>query len=188
MNDPRRFARLRGGDRSAGPGFSVVPSDGMCLSAYLVVRPPSDERKVLLGRLDPSAEWLEVGGLTPDRVRSIGDRWMLPSCHLLLLESPDDAARRIAREQLASELPRVEGLSVHSEGYRRPGETEGDPHWDLQFVYRVRWSSDRPPVAPVWRELAFRDLDRLPREEIARAQGDVLDLVGLSPGAGRGRA
>lgn len=167
-----------------GPDVSVVPENGMCLSVFLVLRPQGEDRRVLFGRLDPSARWDEIGALGRARVASISERWMLPASHLLLFESPEEAGRRVAREQLGLELTTFEGSSVHSEAYRRPGVTTGDPHWDLHFVYRARWPKSGPPRAPAFRELAFLDLDRLSREEIARGHGDVLDLVGLSPRPG----
>ena len=190
MNEDRRFARLRRGIAPDDPATSVVPENGMCLSAYLVVRPKDDDRKVLLGRLDPSAPWMWIGALDPPRLSRIGTAWMLPSSQLLLFESPRDAARRIAREQLDTELDAFEGAEFFSEAYPSAARPTGDPHWDLHFVFRARWPSRSPPRAYPWKELAFVDLDRLGREEIARLQGDVLDLVGLSPGppTPRGRA
>lgn len=182
MNEDRRFARLRRGIATDAPGTSVVPENGMCLSAYLIVRPNGEDRKVLLGRLDPNAPWPWIGALGPDRVSRIGEAWMLPSSQLLLFESPEEGVRRIAREQLESELPPVESSRFFSEAYPLAAHPTGDPHWDFHFVYQARWPSAAPPRAYPWKELAFVDLDRVRRDEIARLQGDVLELVGLAPG------
>ena len=157
----------------------------MCLSAFLVLRPPGEERKVLMGRIDPNAPWSWIGALDPTRVTGIGEGWMLPSSHLLLFESPEGAARRIAREQLESDLPPLEGTAFFSDAYPSRAHPTGDPHWDLHFVFRGRWPSENPPRAFPWKELAFVDLDHLRREEIARSQGDVLELAGLAPGGPR---
>jgi hypothetical protein len=181
MSSGRQFARLKRGTEPVGPEFSLVPAEGMCLSAFLVIRPPGAERQVLLGRLDPAASWLELSALDPARVAAIGDRWMLPSCQLLLYESPEDAARRIAREQLAAASITLEGPAVFSDPYYRAGSRTKEMHWDLHFVFRGRWPSDRPPRSPVWRELAFLDPATLSGDEFARNQGDVLALVGLPP-------
>ncbi len=183
MNGGRRFARLRPGTEPAPTGFSTVPDDGFCLSAFVLLRPANQDGKVLFGKLDPGAAWSELGALEPARVAQVGDRWMLPSSQLLLFESPDEAARRIVREQLAARPIPLEGPSVFSEAYRRPGSTANDPHWDLQFVYRGRWPTDRPPRVPVWKELAFLEVAGLDPGQIARNQGDVLALAGLPPRA-----
>src|SRR5206468_4725043 len=61
--------------------------------------------------------WDHIGALDPSRVEAHSHGWMLPSSHLIFRESPDDAARRIAREQL--ELPdlALTGPTVVSEVY-----------------------------------------------------------------------
>ena len=177
-SEPRRFARLRADPGPDHPGTSAVPDDGMCLSAFLVVRPEGRAGEVLMGRIDPAADWATIGGLDPGRVARIARRWMLPSSQLLLFESPTDAADRIAREQLGVPLPGLTGPATFSEAYRRPGAT-GDPHWDLHFVYEARWPSDRFPPSRAFAELGFVRTATLPRAEIARAQADVLALVGV---------
>lgn len=188
MNEDRRFARLRRGVATDSPDTSVVPENGMCLSAFLVVRPKGEDRKVLLGHLDPHAPWSWIGALDSSRLSRIGQGWMLPSSQLLLFESPQEAARRIAREQLETDLPPIETSGVFSEAYPSQAHPTGDPHWDFHFVFQVRWPSAQPPRAYPWKELAFVDLNRLRREEIARFQGDVLELAGLPPGPRRGWA
>ena len=185
MTPPRRFARLRRGSVAEVPGYSVVPENGLCLSTCLVIRPPREDRRVLLGRLDPRAPWLEIGGLDPTRVARIGDSWMLPSSQLLFFETPEESAHRIAREQLYSELPPIEGTYFNAEAYPSAGHPNGDPHWDFYFVYRARWPTDEPPRAAPFRSLEFADLDRVRPVEIARGQGDVLALAGLAPGPSR---
>ena len=160
----------------------MVPENGMCLSAFLVIRPEGEDRKVLLGHLDPNAPWSWIGALGPARLAGIGEGWMLPSSQLLLFESPEEAVRRIAREQLETALPAIETSGFFSEAYPSRAHPEGDPHWDFHFVFQARWPSAKPPRAYPWKELAFVDLDRLGREEIARSQADVLELAGLAPG------
>ena len=185
MGKDRRFARLRRGVATDSPVTSVVPENGLCLSAFLVIRPKGVDRKVLLGHLNPDAPWSWIGALNPARHENIGEGWMLPSSQLLLFESPEEAAYRIAREQLETELPAIESSDVFSEAYPSQAHPKGDPHWDFHFVFRTRWPSANPPRAYPWKELAFVDLDRLRREEIARFQGDVLELAGLPPGRHR---
>jgi len=174
----RRFCRFHGAPPAGSSDTSPLPNDGMCLSAYLIVRPDGRDREVLLGRLDPGADWARIGGLDARRVARIGRRWMLPSSQLLLFESPDDAVHRIADEQLGFSPGPVDGPRVFSEAYARP-ESPGDPHWDLQFVYTARWRDGALPRAPGFSELAFVDVATTPRDAIARSQADVLALAGI---------
>jgi hypothetical protein len=177
----RRFTRLRRSVTGESPGASVVPDAGICLSVFLVLSPPRSTGAVLMGRIDPSAPWSEIGALDPARAAAMGDRWMLPSSQLVFFESPEDAARRILKEQLASPPMPLDGPAVFSEAYRRPGTAATDPHWDFHFVFRGRWPSSTPPRAPAWRHLEFVDVGTTDPAEIARNQGDVLALVGLAP-------
>jgi len=177
----RRFARLAPGT-PLPPGASLVPDSGMCLSVFLVLRSPHDPRRVLMGRVNPEAPWYEVGGLDPGRLERVGRNWMLPSRQLIFFEGPGEAAQVIAREQLGSELPTVSGPSVFSDPSVHPGSTARDPHWDIHFVFDGRWPTATPPSHRMWRELAFVDVPTTPRSEIARGQGDVLELIGLVPG------
>src|SRR3989442_4075768 len=54
-------------------------------------------KRVLMGHMNPKAPWDHIGALDPSRVEAHSRGWMLPSSHLIFLESPDEAARRIAR-------------------------------------------------------------------------------------------
>jgi hypothetical protein len=175
----RRFARLRRGAGPDHPGTLDLPNDGMCLSTFLVVQPEGQAGRVLMGRLDPTADWATIGGLDPARLGQIARRWMLPSSQLLFFESPTESAARIAKEQLGLALPGLTGPRTFSEAYARPGAA-GDPHWDLHFVFEGRWPSPRFPRAKPFAELEFVDVARTPRAEIARSQADVLALVGLA--------
>jgi len=57
---------------------------------------------VLMGHLNTTADWDHIGGLTPDRVEAHSNRWMLPSCHILYDEAPQDTAQRIVRNSWRS--------------------------------------------------------------------------------------
>ncbi|MCI4365897.1 MAG: hypothetical protein L3K10_07580 [Thermoplasmata archaeon] len=178
----RRFARLRPGAPPFAPGDYGVPSDGMCLSAFLVVTAPTDPSRVLLGRMAPNPRWEEVGGLDPARTRRIADRWMLPSRQLQFFESPEEAARGIGEEQLGIQVDPVPTPRIFSETYPRPASAESDPHWDLHFIF-VLTGPASPPRSPLWRELTYVSVGTLSRGTFARGHGDILELVGLSPAA-----
>lgn len=185
----RRFARLRSEIPAGAAGYWTVPDDGLCLNVFLVFRPSDAPGKALLGKLDPAGAWGELAALDPARAGSLADRWILPASQLLLLESPDEAARRLARELLDLELGAVPAPRVFSEAYGRAGaEATQDPHWDLHFVYELAWPAGRALTAAPWKELALLEVARTPRAEIGRGHADVLDLVGLSaPASGAGR-
>ncbi len=175
----RQFARLRRGSVPDSPDVWVVPNDGMCLNVFLVLRPPDHPGQVLLGKVDPSAPWNDLSALGPDRIGRLLSRWILPASQLLLFESPDEGARRVAREQLGMELPELSAPHVFSEAYSRPGMEGKDPHWDLHFVYEIPWPKDRPLRASAWKELQLVDVGRTSRKEFGRGHADVLELVGL---------
>ena len=177
----RRFTRFRRGPIEAYPGAFELPDDGMCLSVFLVLESPRKPGAVLMGKVDPNAPWWDIGALDSKRLGDVGDRWMLPGCQLLMFESPADATRRILKEQLETGGLPLEGPQTFSDPSRRPGTSTRDPHWDFHFVYRGRWPSETPPRAGAWKRLEFVEVARTSRNDIARLQGDVLELVGLRP-------
>lgn len=181
MTDPR-FARFRTGLPAPGSGYSELPNDGMCLSAYLVLESPTRPGEILVGRIDPSGPWEEIGALDPKRAEAIAAQWMLPASHLRLFEGPEEAARRILASQLGVELPVLPPPRIVSEAYARPQSPDRDPHWDLQFIYRATWPIDGTPTHPAWRELRFVDVTTVPVGDFARGHGDILALAGLPPG------
>jgi len=151
----------------------------MCLSVFLVLEAPGHDGSVLLGKLDPTAPWWEIGALDPERLARVGERWMLPSCQLLLFESPEEAARRILKEQLGVGPIPLSGPFVFSDPSVRPGRPGTDPHWDFHFVFRGKWANATPPRFSAWKRLEFVDVATTRPNELARDQADVLELVGL---------
>lgn len=177
----RRFTRLRRGPVAPDSGAAEVPSDGMCLSVFLVLEHPARSGAVLLGKLNPAAPWWEIGAVDPKRFDRIADRWMLPSRQLMFFESPEETANQIFKEQLETDPIALTGPRVFSDPTYRQGP-DADPHWDIHLVYRGTWATPTPPRAKAWTSLEFVDVAKLPRADIARGQGDVLELVGLRPG------
>ncbi|MCI4369922.1 MAG: hypothetical protein L3J81_01170, partial [Thermoplasmata archaeon] len=157
---PRVFARWRR-EADPGPGYAQIPEDGVCLSAFLVLTDPSDPRRVVLGRLDPRADWGRLGALEGSRLERSAGRWMLPASHFLEYESPAEAGRRIASEQLERTDLVLDTPHVVSDPYSRPDAT--GQHWDLDFLFRGRWPAGVPLKAGPWVELAFVDPTTVPR-------------------------
>jgi hypothetical protein len=178
MTTDRRFCRFNKlGDVPFG--MPEVPEGGLCLSAFLVITEPGHGERVLMGHLNPAAPWDHIGALDASRTAVHSKGWMLPSSHLIVNESPDAAAQRIAVEQLERDDLSFSGAKVVSEVYtprRFPGITR---HWDLEFLFRGEWPGGAPPRAAAWTELRFVDLATAARTDIARSHEDVLESAGL---------
>jgi ADP-ribose pyrophosphatase YjhB (NUDIX family) len=174
----RRFARFADG-RPTSDGYWPLPSDGLCLSSFVVLSPMKRPGEVLVGRLDPSAPWARIGALDPVRVRNNSDGWMLPSCRLLYYETPEDAARRILTEQLGLEDVPLGPPLVHSETGPPRRHPHRGSHWDLEFLFRITVAFDRPPTHSAWRELRFVETATTPRAEFTRSHDEVLELAGF---------
>src|SRR2546425_282333 len=184
MTTDRRFSRFSKSPATAAFSVTEIPEEGVCLSAFLIVTEAHDPKRVLMGHMNPKAPWDHIGALDPSRVEAHSRGWMLPSSHLIFRESPDEAARRIAREQL--ELPdlALSGPNVVSEVYtpkRFPGTAH---HWDIEFLFRGQLAATDAPHPSAWTELAFVDLRRTSKAEIARSHEDVIESAGLRFGDG----
>jgi ADP-ribose pyrophosphatase YjhB (NUDIX family) len=179
MTTDRRFCRFNKSPETASFSVTEIPEDGLCLSAFLLVTEPRHPRWVLMGHMNPSAPWDHLGALDPGRVEAHRHGWMLPSSHLIFKEAPDEAARRIAREQL--ELPDLEVSSagVFSEVYRPRRYTGYSEHWDLEFLFRATRSEARLGRPAAWTELRFVDTERAGTADIARSHEDILALAGF---------
>jgi ADP-ribose pyrophosphatase YjhB (NUDIX family) len=167
--DERVFMRLS--KTSQPPRMDEVPDGGLCLSSFLVISRSGRQNHVLMGILDPKAPWERIGALDSKRAELNSRGWMLPSSHLLLHESPQEAASRIAREQLEIEGLRLQGPLVFSEVY---GPKK---HWDIEFVFLGEM--DQPPKASAWSRLEFVDTSTLRRPDFARSHEDILEHVGM---------
>ena len=150
--------------------LSEIPEGGFCLSAFLVISNSRNPKEVLLGHLNPDAPWDHIGALDPARVEMHKNGWLLPACHLIVGESPRDAAKRILREQLELSEQNLEGPMIFSEVY---GEHS---HWDLEFVFLGK--RERVKGTSAWRELRFVDTSKLKKEDFARLHEDILASVG----------
>ncbi len=168
MATQRQFLRV---SSKAGPmRLSEIPEGGFCLSTFLVISNSRNPNEVLLGHLNPESPWDHIGALDPPRVKMNKNGWMLPACHLIVGESPQEAAQRILREQLDLRDQKLEGPMIFSEVY---GEHS---HWDLEFVFLGERGSIRPSSA--WRELRFVDMTKLKKENFSRLHEDILANVG----------
>ncbi len=160
-------------------GMPEPPAGGLCLSAFLVITEKGQTSRVLMGHLNPEAPWDHIGALDPSRTAVHSQGWMLPASHLIVIESPQEAARRIAREQL--ELPDFAAgePKVVSEVYAPRRFPEKGDHWDLEFIFRGELDGGSLPHPAAWTELRFVDLAVTPKTAIARSHEDILESAGL---------
>ena len=169
MSTDRKFTRFS--RTTTPPRIDEIPIGGICLSAFVILSQSGEARHVLMGHLNKDADWEHIGGLDRTRAATHSIGWMLPSSHLILYESPHEAARRILKEQLCLTDQLLEGPSVFSEVYG------ANSHWDLEFIFQGQRDSIDP--CDVWKDLSFVDLNKLKREEIARSHEDILAHVGM---------
>lgn len=148
----------------------------MCLSSFLVI---ADEGgRVLMGHLNPQAPWDHIGALDANRAKVHSQGWMLPSSHLLLYESPQEAAQRIAREQLGIQVTLSQSLVVAEVGTPRRFPSL-QKHWDLEFIFKGAALDRDPPTHEAWNELRYIDLKKTRRKEVARSHDEVLENAGF---------
>ena len=160
-----RFSKL-----TEPPRIDEIPDDGFCLSAFVVLSKPRAPNRVLLGRLNKEGPWEHLAALGPGRADRHSRGWTLPSSHLILYESPDEAARRILTEQLGIPTQRLSEPKVFSEVWGEPR------HWDIEFVF-LGTRTDIHPTG-CWSRLEFVDLTRTKKAEMSRWHEDVLAQVG----------
>jgi ADP-ribose pyrophosphatase YjhB (NUDIX family) len=180
MTEVRQFARFRPTAELERMVFSV-PTDGLCLSTFLVIRPPGHPERALLGHINSEGPWGHIGAIDPSRAKQWMKGWMLPSSQLIYYETPESSARRIAREQLGIELGDLPTARLMSDSEQRPSAAKGDLHWDIGFVYVTDAGSPAPPKHPAWTDLQYVEIAKTRSTDYVRSQQDVLKLVGLSP-------
>lgn len=181
MVTDRRFCRFNKQTETMSFGMSDVPEGGLCLSAFLVITDAQNPNSVLMGHLNPKAPWDHIGALDQSRVDAHSKRWMLPSSHLIVYESPQEAAKRILREQLEVEddLPLL-GPQVVSETYTPKRFPNLHHHWDIEFIFKGKLSKYHIPKPHVWSLLDFVNLNSINTSEIARSHEDILEAAGMT--------
>ncbi|MDG6953802.1 MAG: NUDIX hydrolase [Nitrososphaerota archaeon] len=178
MATQRRFCRFARSvpERGLEPVYTTeVPEGGFCLSAFLAIT--DVEGRVLMGHLNPDADWVRIGALDASRAKTHSKGWMLPSSHLLLYESPQEAARRVLKEQLGMGLE-LSGPTTVTEVWS-PDRSPGRRHWDFEFIFKGEAPKGSVRSHDAWRELKFIDTRKTPRAEIARSHDDVLVNAGF---------
>ncbi|HKM78658.1 MAG TPA: hypothetical protein VJZ03_06245 [Candidatus Bathyarchaeia archaeon] len=179
MATDRKFTRFNKQQETMAFGMPEVPEGGLCLSAFLVITDTHNPNNVLMGNLNPKAPWDHIGALDPARIEVHSKGWMLPSSHLIVYESPHDAAKRILKEQLELDNLKLSEPIVISETYV-PKRFQNMPrHWDIEFIFKGQIDKDQIPKPQAWTRLTFVNLGLTNKAEIARSHEDILESVGL---------
>jgi ADP-ribose pyrophosphatase YjhB (NUDIX family) len=175
MATDRHFAAFAEDGRE-GLGLSQAPKDGLCISSFVVISEKSRSENVLAGRINPKAPWDHIGAVNPGRLGGFSKGWMLPSSHLIMLESPREAANRILREQLEIEESKA-NLSPEPVVFSDVREGK-EHHWDIGFIYTGEMTKEDVPKNPSpWLELKFVDFRNTPGSDFVRFHQDVIDYA-----------
>jgi ADP-ribose pyrophosphatase YjhB (NUDIX family) len=182
----RRFCRFNKGQSTATGEMDKstlttreVPDGGLCLSSFLLIRESTNPNTVLMGHLNPQAPWDHIGALDESRIQIHRKGWMLPSSHLMIHESPQEAASRIAREQLCLEDLRFSEPKVVSEVYSPKRFHNLPDHWDIEFVFSASLDKSRLGNPDAWVDLQFVNPSTIKRSSIARSHEDILESAGF---------
>ncbi len=152
------------------------PGAGMCISVFAVIKRGG---KVLVGVPKPHKRWKSewVSGwlmYSDEELDKIYGQTRLPSSYVYEGEHPDQALRRVMRDEL-----RIERFSAPTDriiSYNSPSDWyPGNFHWDLVFVYNVRTSAS-PGKLPWWRELVFLGRNELQKRDLGWNQDMMKDL------------
>ena len=154
----------------------------MCLSSFLVLRKDGDRKSVLMGHLNPNAPWEHIGALDPSRVEAHSKGWMLPSSHLIIHESPKEAACRIAREQLGIPDLELSETKIFSEVYTPRRFPNLQSHWDLEFIFMGFIHENQLHRQAAWNDLKFVFPELTPRSDFARSHDEILENLGFKIG------
>lgn len=175
MVERRLFCRFNKYWEDPNLAIKEIPDGGFCLSAFVVLTKTANKEEILLGKINPEANWEYVGALNKNFATNIAKGWMIPSSHLIFGEDPKDAAKRILREQLGLEKLELKGPFVVSFQYpssRMPQYM----HWDIEFIF----SGEVNNVAKneLWNELQFVNIKNVSRKDFARGHEDILEALG----------
>lgn len=154
-----------------------VPKARLCLSAFVAIRRGSS---ILLGRPHAHSAWPEIGGFPIRHAAAIekDGSWLLPATHLVMEESPDHAAKRIANQWAGVRgTPRFVMVQSHLRPLERwKSELKWARklnHWDICFVYELRTRTN-PKHNPWWSEIRFFPAAEIARMRLSRGHKDVL--------------
>lgn len=133
-----------------------------------------------MGKVRGTKDWPERGGYPRHRAIELEREgvWLLPATHLMMEESPDHAAKRIARQWAGLRgIPEFVMVQSHTRpaSFWRKG-AKGN-HWDICFVYELKALAP-PKHRPWWSEMRFVPLSEIGTLKIGRGHLDILKEAG----------
>jgi len=180
----KRWARL-GPDNPRRLMHAV--QTGLCLSAFVIVRRGNT---ILVGRPRRDDAWPKKGGYPKWQAFELEEEgvWLLPATHLMMEESPEGAARRIAHQWAGFKgTPRFVMVQSHLRPLRFWNPKLRGNHWDICFVYELR-AKGRVRPKPWWSEMRFVPLSEIRRIRFGRGHRDILEEAGYFVSSKRRRA
>lgn len=154
-----------------------TPEAGVCLSAFIVAH---QGNSILIGRPRGHDAWPEKGGYPKWQALELEKQgvWLLPATHLLMEESPDQAAERIAHEWAGLKGP---PRFLMAQSHLRPvglwnPKLKGN-HWDICFVYELRPRGSFS-LKPWWSEMRFAPFSEIRGIKFGRGHRDILEEAG----------
>jgi isopentenyldiphosphate isomerase len=131
-----------------------------------------------MGNVNPECtEWEHISAINRERLVRIADKWMLPASHFIVYKSPNDAAKRVLKEQLGLKNLELKGPFAYSEVYDIERANIIN-NWDLEFVYTGELEK-LPSRNPAWKELSFVDVKTVQDKDFARNHQDILANLGI---------
>jgi hypothetical protein len=161
-----------------------IPKAGLCLSAFVIIT--NRENEILVGLPRDHKAWPEAGGFPRRHARNLEKRGelLLPATHLLMEESPERAAVRIAQRWTG--YPNAKPSFVMAQSHLRPSKlwNKGKKntrlnHWDICFVYSMRVDQLPRKIRPWWTEMRFENPKKIQRTNLGRGHKDVLREAGF---------
>ncbi len=154
-----------------------MPEAGFCASSFVLVR---NGGKVLAGIAREHRRWREqwqpnINAYRPQDQEAEFRSWRLPAAYLYEGEHPDDAARRVLRDQLAVPPKKLERPVIYS-FYDPSSWYRGARHYDLCFVYEIPGNAPRA-VPPWWERLEFVGPRFLRGRELGSAMSDLVRVL-----------
>lgn len=157
-----------------------IPRAGLCLSSFVVAT--RDDGSILFGLPKASSIWAEKAAFPVWQASKFEreEAWLLPATHLLMEESPDHSAQRIAREWagLEGRRPTFVMVQSHLRPFRmKPSDPLGN-HWDICFVYEVVEAGMPRKIKPWWSRMRFVPRTEIRDMKIGRGHLDILAEAG----------
>ena len=159
-----------------------MPEAGFCASSFVLVR---NGGTVLAGVARDHRKWRDqwqpnINAYRPRDQEAEFRAWRLPAAYLYEGEHPDDAARRVLKDQLRVPPKKLERPAIYA-FYDPSSWYPRARHYDLCFVYEV--SGSPPRELPTWWQRLEPVTPRFLRsQELGSAMSDLLRVLAFRRG------